>query len=125
MIGSATKSFAALAVLQLVNAGRVDLDAPVRGYVLAGLVAERASGQTYSDYLQREMFGPLGMTRSSASTDPAGSDALAGGHRFWFGVTIATEPTRLTWTPCTPGSSTASLPARGVRRHGDDGAHPV
>ncbi|KAB7743301.1 serine hydrolase [Nostocoides sp. F2B08] len=33
VIGSATKSFTALAVMQLVDAGRVDLDAPVRRYV--------------------------------------------------------------------------------------------
>ncbi|MGD9959383.1 serine hydrolase domain-containing protein [Nocardioides sp.] len=165
VIGSASKSFTALAVLQLVDAGRVDLEAPVRdyvpeltlaagqrvdditvrdllqqtsglddlaggpllasaadgtpvaaiteledaelastpgrtwlyanaNYVLAGLVVERASGQPYADYLQREIFGPLGMTHSSATTAPVGDDALAQGHRFWFGVPIANEPTR-------------------------------
>jgi CubicO group peptidase (beta-lactamase class C family) len=164
VIGSATKSFTALAVMQLVDAGRVDLDAPVRdyvpeleladqrvdditvrhllqqtsglddlaggpllasaadgtpleavaelndaeltstpgatwryanvNYVLAGLVVERASGLDYSDYLQQEIFTPLGMTHSSASADPVGSDVLADGHRFWFGVPVATEPTR-------------------------------
>lgn len=165
VIGSTSKSFTALAVMQLVDAGRVDLEDPVRdyvpelklahgqpvdaitvrdllqqtsglddlsggpllasaadgtplaaiaelrdaelasapgetwlyanvNYVLAGLVVERASGQTYADYVQREIFTPLGMTHSSASTDPAGGDVLADGHRFWFGVPVATEPTR-------------------------------
>ena len=164
VIGSATKSFTALAVMQLVDAGRVDLEAPVRdyvpelaladarvdditvrdllqqtsglddlaggpllasaadgtplaaiaelkdaelastpgetwryanaNYVLAGLVVERASGMGYGDYVQREIFTPLGMTHSSATTDPVGSDVLADGHRFWFGVPVATEPTR-------------------------------
>lgn len=164
VIGSATKSFTALAVMQLVDAGRVDLEAPVRdyvpelaladarvdditvrdllqqtgglddlaggpllassadgtplaaiaelkdaelasapgetwryanaNYVLAGLVVERASGLSYGDYMQREIFTPLGMTHSSASTGPVGSDVLADGHRFWFGVPVATEPTR-------------------------------
>jgi len=165
VIGSATKSFTALAVMQLVDAGRVDLEAPVRdyvpelrlaagqpvdditvrhllqqtsglddlaggpllasaadgtpleavaelndaelastpgdtwryanvNYVLAGLVVERASGLSYGDYVQQEIFTPLGMTHSSASTDPVGSDVLADGHRFWFGVPVATEPTR-------------------------------
>ena len=165
VIGSATKSFTALAVMQLVDAGRVDLDAPVRdyvpelqlaagqpvdditvrhilqqtsglddlaggrllasaadgtplaaiaelkgaelvsppgetwlyanaNYVLAGLVVERAAGMSYGDYVQREIFAPLGMTHSSASTDPAGDDVLAEGHRFWFGVPVATDPTR-------------------------------
>ena len=165
VIGSATKSFTALAVMQLVDAGRVDLDAPVReyvpelqladaqpvtditvrhllqqtsglddlaggpllasaadgtplaaiaelqdaelastpgetwlyanaNYVLAGLVVERASGLSYGDYVQQEIFTPLGMTHSSANTDPAGSDVLADGHRFWFGFPLATDPTR-------------------------------
>jgi CubicO group peptidase (beta-lactamase class C family) len=165
VIGSATKSFTALAVMQLVDAGRVDLDAPVRdyvpelqladaqpvaditvrhlvqqtsglddlaggpllasaadgtplkaiaelkdaelasapgetwryanvNYVLAGLVVERVSGVPYGEYVQREIFTPLGMTHSSATTDPTGDDVLAEGHRFWFGVPVATEPTR-------------------------------
>ena len=165
VIGSATKSFTALAIMQLVDAGRVDLGAPVRdyvpeleladaqpvdditvrdvlqqtsglddlaggpllasaadgtplaaigeledaelastpgetwlyansNYVLAGLVVERASGLSYGDYVQREIFTPLGMTHSSASTEPVGSDVLVDGHRFWFGVPVATEPTR-------------------------------
>lgn len=166
VIGSTSKSFTALAVMQLVDAGRVDLDAPVRdyvpeleladtqpvdditvrdllhqtsglddltggpllasaadgtaleaiaelkdaklaatpgdswlyanaNYVLAGLVVERASGLSYGDYVQREIFTPLGMTQSSASTEAAGGDVLAEGHRSWFGVLVATEPTRL------------------------------
>ncbi len=165
VIGSTSKSFTALAVMQLVDAGQVDLEAPVRdyvpdleladgqpvdditvrhllqqtsglddlaggpllasaadgtpveaiaelknaelastpgetwryanaNYVLAGLVVERASGMSYGDYMQREIFTPLGMTHSSATTDPAGDDVLADGHRFWFGISRATEPTR-------------------------------
>ncbi len=165
VIGSVTKSFTALAVMQLVDAGRVDLEASVRdyvpefeladgqpveditvrdllqqtsglddlaggpllasaadgtplaaidelkgaelastpgetwryanvNYVLAGLVVERASGLSYGEYVQREIFTPLGMTHSSASTNPVGNDVLADGHRFWFGIPVATEPTR-------------------------------
>jgi CubicO group peptidase (beta-lactamase class C family) len=165
VIGSATKSFTALAVMQLVDSGRVDLDAPVRdyvpeleltggqpinditvrhllqhtsglddlaggpllassadgtpaeaiaelkdaelasppgqiwlyanaNYVLAGLVVERTSGLSYGDYVQREIFTPLGMTHSSASTEAVGGDVLADGHRYWFGVPVATAPVR-------------------------------
>jgi CubicO group peptidase (beta-lactamase class C family) len=165
VIGSASKSFTALAVMQLVDAGRVDLTAPVRryvpelqlaagqpvdditvrdllqqtsglddlaggpllasaadgspsaavaelkdaklasrpgqtwryanvNYVLAGLVVEQASGLSYGDYVQRNIFTPLGMVHSSADTNPTGRDVLADGHRFWFGVRVPTEPTR-------------------------------
>jgi CubicO group peptidase (beta-lactamase class C family) len=165
VIGSATKSFTALAVMQLVDDGRVELDAPVRAYlpelkladgqpvddisvreilqqtsglddlaggpllasaadgtplaaiaeledaelasppgeawlyananyVLAGLVVERASGLSYADYVQREIFTPLGMTHSSVSTEAVGSDVLADGHRWWFGVPVAADPVR-------------------------------
>ena len=60
--------------------------------VLAGLVVERASGMSYEDYVQQEIFAPLGMTHSSASTLPIGNDVLSDGHRFWFGVPFATDP---------------------------------
>ncbi len=165
VIGSATKSLTALAVMQLVDSGEVDLDAPVRdyvpelelgrgrpadeitvrevlqqtsglddlaggpllasaadgspldavaelkdtelgsapgetwryaniNYVLAGLVVERASGERYADYVQHEIFDPLGMDHSSATSRPVSGDVVADGHRFWFGVPVATKPTR-------------------------------
>ena len=163
VIGSTSKSFTALAVMQLVDEGVVDLDAPVRryvpelrladgqatdsitvrhllqqtsglpavaggpvvasavdgstadvvqelvdvelsgapgtrweyasaNYVLAGLVVERASGLPYPDYLQRRIFQPLGMTGSFAAIEPARNAGLARGHRFWFGLPVASGP---------------------------------
>lgn len=149
--GSSGKAFTALAVMQLVDDGRVDLDAPVRryvpelrisggadaitvrdvvrhtsgipegaggpilasakdgtaleavaevsgealvsepgtefhysnvNYVLAGLVVERASGQPFAKYMERHVFGPLGMTRTSTVLP----DDVATGSRYWFGV---------------------------------------
>ena len=168
VLGSATKSFTALAVMQLVDAGLVDLDAPVRdyvsefelaegqpvdditvrdilqqtsglndlaggpllasaadgtpaeaiaelkdaqlasppggtwlyanaNYVLAGRVVERASGMAYADYVQREIFTPLGMNHSSAGAEAVGSDVLADGHRYWFGS--PSRPPRPDGTP--------------------------
>lgn len=164
VIGSATKSFTALAVMQLVEAGRIDLEASVLdyvpelevadqrvgditvrdllqqtsglddlsggpllasaadgtpsaavaelgdarlastpgeawryanvNYVLAGLVVERASGLGFGDYVQREIFTPLGMDNSSAVSVAADTGDVADGHRFWFGVTVGTEPLR-------------------------------
>ncbi len=34
------------------------------GYVILGYIIEKVSGQTYADYLQSHIFGPLGMTSS-------------------------------------------------------------
>jgi len=35
------------------------------GYVLLGMVIEKASGQTYANFVQREFFGPLGLTQTT------------------------------------------------------------
>lgn len=164
VIGSTTKSFTALAIMQLVDAGRVDLDDPVRdhvpelrlaegepvdditvrhllqqtsglspaaagpllssatdgtalaavgelegsplesrpggrwhytnaNYVLAGLVVERAAGTSYADYLQDHVLDPLGMADTHVSLPTAGAEPPTEGHRFWFGVPLASGPT--------------------------------
>lgn len=33
-------------------------------YILAGLIIEKVSGQSYEDYIEQRLFAPLGMTRS-------------------------------------------------------------
>lgn len=163
VLGSTTKSFTALAVMQLIDAGKVSLDAPVAryipelrladgaerritvrhllnqtsgipglaggrllrsvgdgtmeevvgelegtklltgpgaefqyanaNYVLLGLVIERGSGERYGDYVQRHIFGPLGMRHSFASPDAAKASGLAVGHRYWFGFPFEHGPT--------------------------------
>ena len=164
MLGSTTKSFTALAAMQLVDAGRLSLDAPARRYVpefrladqdaadritvrqllmqttglpesaggpvvrsaadgtaldaleelrdtrlaaapgtafeysnanfiLAGLIVERASGEPYARYLQRHIFGPLGMRSSYVALAAARRAGLATGHRYWFGVAVPHGPT--------------------------------
>jgi CubicO group peptidase (beta-lactamase class C family) len=163
VLGSVTKSFTALAVMQLVDAGEVSLEAPVAryvpelrlaggaerritvrqllnqtsgipglaggrllrsvgdgtledvvreldgtelsappgtqfeyangNYVLLGLVIERASDESYGDYIQRHIFEPLGMRNSFASPEAAKAAGLAVGHRYWFGFAVAHGPT--------------------------------
>lgn len=54
VIGSTSKSFTALAVMQLVDAGRVDLEAPVRDYVPElDLADRRLDDITVRDLLQQ------------------------------------------------------------------------
>lgn len=160
-IGSLTKSITALAVMQLVEAGKVGLDAPVQRYLpwfrvadpqasaqmtvrhllnqtsglpwlpseiafdlddgspeaaerlvrslatlklngpvggkceysnfnydILGLVVEAASGKRYADYIQGQIFDPLGMRHSYASKARAREDGLAVGHRHWFSLPV-------------------------------------
>jgi CubicO group peptidase (beta-lactamase class C family) len=166
-IGSLTKSFTALAVMRLVEAGRIELDAPIQRYLpwfrvadpeasarmtvrhllnqtsglpmapglanladlddrpdaaerqvralstlrlsrplgskfeysnlnynVLGLIIEAASGEPYSDYIQRQIFEPLEMSHSYTSQDAARQHDLAMGHRYWFGRSCPT-PDRL------------------------------
>ncbi len=41
-------------------------------YTVAGMVVEQASGLSWADYVQRNIFGPLGMTSSSVDQDVEG-----------------------------------------------------
>jgi CubicO group peptidase (beta-lactamase class C family) len=47
------------------------------GYVAAGLVLERVTGKTWQELLASEVFGPIGMTRTTASMSAASGWPLA------------------------------------------------
>jgi CubicO group peptidase (beta-lactamase class C family) len=156
-IGSISKSFTALAVMQLVEASKIQLDAPVQqylpefrvadpeaskritvrhllnqvsgiptsagmdymhrtdrgddalerevanskgvtltadpgttwqysnlNYTTLGLLIKVVSGQSYEDYVQQHVLGPLAMTQSFTHLDDAKSYGLATGHQYWF-----------------------------------------
>jgi len=156
-IGSLTKSITALAVMQLVEAGKVELDAPVQRYLpwfrvadpqasaqitvrhllnqtsslpllpselamadfddrpdaterqvralstlkitrpvgakveysnfnynILGLIVEAASGESYTEYIQKHIFDPLEMRHSYTSKAAAQQNGLAVGYRHWF-----------------------------------------
>ncbi|WP_148086339.1 serine hydrolase [Micromonospora sp. HM5-17] len=159
VLGSVSKSFTALAVMQLVEAGQVELDAPVRRYVpwfrladesaaaritvrqlliqtsglpqvaalgltdrydntpgalarsvrdlaavrptaepgathqysdanyqILGVLVEEVTGQTYAEYLRRNVLDPLRMTRSAATEAEARAiGGIPAGHRYYLG----------------------------------------
>jgi len=162
-IGSVTKSFTALAVMQLVEEGKIDLDAPVQtylpwftladkeasakitvrhllnqtsgmsekdgnrfwadqqelegavrelnniqlthpvgttyqynnyNYIVAGLIVEVVSGQSYEDYVTEHLFEPLDMKHSYASRELALADGLSDGHNMMFGRAFKDERVR-------------------------------
>ncbi|MBC7490482.1 MAG: beta-lactamase family protein, partial [Glaciimonas sp.] len=158
MLGSTSKSFTALAIMQLVEAGKIGLDLPVKtylpwfqvadpvasgritvrqllnqnsgfstldgrknfantdrsdtalelnvrelknvklqsapgthweysniNYVILGYLVQAISGEPYDRYIERNVFGPLGMKNSSASDKLGRTADLATGYRYWFG----------------------------------------
>ncbi|OGD11021.1 MAG: hypothetical protein A2Y86_00550 [Candidatus Aminicenantes bacterium RBG_13_62_12] len=49
------------------------------GYILLGLVIERASGMPYADYVHDRLLAPLGMSRTSYGGDVSSESGLARG----------------------------------------------
>jgi CubicO group peptidase (beta-lactamase class C family) len=158
LLGSLSKSFTALAVMQLVEEGEVDLDAPISDYIpgfsnadlqqsaqitvrhllnqtsgmndlgypaslsnfstlaervnslktavpnaeagttfqyfnpnysVLGFLIEQVSGQPYGNYMQEQVFTPLGMRQASAY--PTQVQNLAQGHTLFLGMPRAIE----------------------------------
>lgn len=57
-------------------------------YVILGYLIQRISGEPYDKYIERHVFGPLGM-RNSVASDKLGKTAdLATGYRYWFGKAV-------------------------------------
>jgi len=153
ILASVSKSFTAMAVMQLVDAGQVQLDAPVQTYIpwftvadegaavqitvrhllyqtsglptiagrqqpdpdqtledsvraladvsltaspgerfqysnanynTLGLIVEQVTGQRFGQYVEAQIYAPLGMKHSHVSRAEAQLDGLAEGHRTWF-----------------------------------------
>ncbi len=65
------------------------------GYVVAGMIAEKVSGQPLLTYLHHKIFDPLGMTSVMDQDDTNTASFPAGYHRFALGpVRVAKQPGR-------------------------------
>ncbi|MBF6275814.1 serine hydrolase [Nocardia sp. 852002-51101_SCH5132738] len=100
------------------------------GMIVAGRLLEVVTGTSYPDLLQRELFGPVGMTNSSTSARQAILRSTAVGH-FIDPETGGVEPTGMfmlpdTWGPAggTPIGTVADLLAFG-RTHLAGGVAPT
>lgn len=60
-------------------------------YMIAGLIMEKVSGQSYADYVTENIFEPLDMIHSYASRELALTDGLAQGHIYMFGRVFSDE----------------------------------
>lgn len=54
-------------------------------YMVLGALVEEVSGQSFGDFLHREVLDPLGMTHSATTAEEASRVGLPAGHRYWFG----------------------------------------
>jgi CubicO group peptidase (beta-lactamase class C family) len=60
-------------------------------FVVLGLVVERVSGESWTDYIERHIFAPLGMSSSFTSLDDAEAGGLTATHRFAFGFPMESD----------------------------------
>ncbi len=89
--GSISKSFTALAVMQLVEAGRIDLDAEVSQY-LDGFAGKPAGAVTIRQLLSHTSGFSTLQGNTSHTATPSGEDALAGSVDGLADVTPAYAP---------------------------------
>jgi CubicO group peptidase (beta-lactamase class C family) len=84
-------------------------------YVIAGLIVQVASGQSYQTYVQQHIFAPLQMENSFTLTsqDTTRHDGMATGYRWWFGLPF----------PFTHQNPPADLPAGGIITSAQDMTH--
>ena len=61
-------------------------------YGLLGKIIEAVSGQSYSDYVEQNIFIPLEMDKSSATLENSKADGLIEGYRNYFGIPVAGDP---------------------------------
>jgi CubicO group peptidase (beta-lactamase class C family) len=78
-------------------------------FILAGFIVEKASGMSYEDYVEKKLFEPLGMTRSSYCNITENVTHRAHGYMLQRGKTLRAPTNVHTW-PFSAGSlcSTAS-----------------
>jgi CubicO group peptidase (beta-lactamase class C family) len=67
------------------------------GFWLLGLVVEKASGMSYEDYIEKKIFEPLGMQRSSYCDSYANIERRAHGYRTRNGQIMRAPTTVPTW----------------------------
>ena len=67
------------------------------GYVVAGMIAEKVSGEALMTYLKRKIFGPLGMTSVRDQDDTNIPAFPAGYHRYALGPVRVAQPPASGW----------------------------
>ena len=82
--GTAERQAQALSTLKLTRPVGAAFEYSNLNYNLLGLVVAAASGESYADYIQNNIFDPLKMRHSYTAQTKAKQNGLAVGHRYWF-----------------------------------------
>lgn len=77
------------------------------GITLGGYLLEQLSGTTYANYMKRNIFAPLGMTRTNVETPAALASDLAVGYRYTNGAYARQAYEYYTTTPASSIDATA------------------
>lgn len=67
------------------------------GFVLAGRVVERVSGEPLGDFMQRRIFGPAGMQHAAFEPAPGGPGMATGHTSFALGAPVPAVPEARGW----------------------------
>jgi CubicO group peptidase (beta-lactamase class C family) len=85
LIGSVTKSFTTLAIMQLSEAGRVQLDAPVQRYLPWWRVADPDASTRVT--VRHLLYQVSGLSKATGNAYATSGDT----HATWYGFPVATE----------------------------------
>lgn len=87
--GATERQARALATLVLTRPVGSAFEYSNANYNLLGLIIEAASGESYADYAQQQIFTPLDMSHTYTSPALTKQNGLAVGHQYWFGLPFA------------------------------------
>ena len=115
ILGSTSKSITALAVMQLVEAGAIDLDAPVTAYLPWFRTADAAASAriTVRHLLNQNSGLPVDAGRAGFAADDQSDAALENGVRGLADVQLSNPPgqtLRMGWGPLSPAPRVALRP---------------
>ncbi len=96
------------------------------GATLAGLIIERVTGLPYPKAMKKEMFAPLGMTRTSVEVEPEHAKDLAKGHGYVdeqyvqtsYEVYVTPPASSIDATATDMGRLLEALTGQGANEHG-------
>jgi CubicO group peptidase (beta-lactamase class C family) len=80
-------------------------------YNVLGLLVQTVAGQPFGDYVEEQVFAPLGMVHSHTTRTAARADNLATGHALWFSTF---------WLPTRTPAPTTGMPSISLYASAED-----